>query len=267
MATETKKHSTREQLRALVRLQHIDNRIDRIQKLRGDLPDEVRDLEDEIAGLQTRIDRLEQEQKESRVQQKEAELDIQEGQNKIEKYENQQNEVRNNREYDALTKEIEAQRQRIQQAETDIEAFTERDAANEQIIEQAEERLAELDDIREVIGSLHLNVRMALSPLFYGGKSALEWSDVAGRADSVTISFFGVDRSEMRKRLADLPAREDRPVSVYGGFIFHGPDCTSPEDVEARVELLTDADLDGVSAYCLSMATDQHLHWLTTSLQ
>lgn len=33
-----------EQLRALVRLQLIDTRIDQLEKLRGDLPDEIRDL-------------------------------------------------------------------------------------------------------------------------------------------------------------------------------------------------------------------------------
>lgn len=149
MPTETKKYSTREQLRALVRLQHIDNRIDRIEKLRGDLPDEVRDLEDEIAGLQTRIDRLEQEQKESMVQQKEAELDIQEGKNKIEKYEKQQLEVRNNREYDALTKEIETQKKRISDAESTLKTLKERDEENEEKMDEAQEKLDRLEDMLE----------------------------------------------------------------------------------------------------------------------
>ena len=49
MATAKTKKSIEEQLRALVRLQHIDNRIDRIRKLRGDLPEEIEDLEDEQA--------------------------------------------------------------------------------------------------------------------------------------------------------------------------------------------------------------------------
>ena len=50
MATAEQKKTIEEQLRALVRLQHIDNRIDRIQKLRGDLPEEIQDLEDEQIG-------------------------------------------------------------------------------------------------------------------------------------------------------------------------------------------------------------------------
>jgi hypothetical protein len=55
MATAEKKKSTIEdQLRALVRLQHIDNRIDQIRKLRGDLPEEIRDLEDAAGELRGR---------------------------------------------------------------------------------------------------------------------------------------------------------------------------------------------------------------------
>lgn len=48
-ATETT--SITEQLKALIRLQHIDTKIDEVERLRGDLPDEIRDLEDERAGL------------------------------------------------------------------------------------------------------------------------------------------------------------------------------------------------------------------------
>jgi predicted nucleic acid-binding Zn-ribbon protein len=147
MPTTETSSSITDQLRALIRLQHIDSRIDQVEKLRGDLPEEIRDLEDEKAGLQTRIEKANEEAKQAEVQRRKLQMDITESEGLIKKYEEQQLNVRNNREYDALTKEIEAQRQRIQQAETDIEAFTERDAANEQIIEQAEERLAELDDI------------------------------------------------------------------------------------------------------------------------
>jgi len=147
MPTTETSSSITDQLRALIRLQHIDSRIDQVEKLRGDLPEEIRDLEDEKAGLQTRIEKANEEAKQAEVQRRKLQMDITESEGLIKKYEEQQLNVRNNREYDALTKEIEAQRQRIQQAEADIEAFTERDAANEQIIEQAEERLDELDNI------------------------------------------------------------------------------------------------------------------------
>jgi predicted nucleic acid-binding Zn-ribbon protein len=142
-----KKTDVEDQLRALVRLQHIDNRIDQIQKLRGDLPDEIRDLEDEKAGLETRLETYEEEMQEQKVAKRQAELDIKEAEGLIDKYEEQQLEVRNNREFDALTKEIEGQEERIAEAEDTIEEAEETIESNEAAIEETQERLDELDTV------------------------------------------------------------------------------------------------------------------------
>ena len=142
-----KKTDVEDQLRALVRLQHIDNRIDQIQKLRGDLPEEIRSLEDEKAGLETRLENYEEEVQEQKVAKREAELDIKEAEGLIDKYEEQQLEVRNNREFDALTKEIEGQEERIAEAEDTIEEAEETIESNEAAIEETQERLDELDTV------------------------------------------------------------------------------------------------------------------------
>ncbi|PSQ72292.1 MAG: hypothetical protein BRD31_01245 [Bacteroidetes bacterium QH_2_64_26] len=142
-----KKTDVEDQLRALVRLQHIDNRIDQIQKLRGDLPEEIRDLEDEKAGLETRLENYEEEVQEQEVAKRQAELDIKEAEGLIEKYEEQQLEVRNNREFDALTKEIESQEERIAEARETIDEAEETIESNESAIEETQERLDELDDL------------------------------------------------------------------------------------------------------------------------
>ncbi len=102
------------QLEALLKLQSIDSKLDEIEKMRGDLPEEVRDLEDEIIGFNTRIGRFNEELNnlnESIVHNK---LLIKDAEKLIEKYETQQNNVRNNREYDAISKEIELQQLEIQ---------------------------------------------------------------------------------------------------------------------------------------------------------
>ncbi|WP_263786123.1 zinc ribbon domain-containing protein [Salinibacter grassmerensis] len=142
-----KKTDVEDQLRALVRLQHIDNRIDQIQKLRGDLPAEIRDLEDEKAGLETRLDNYDEEVQEQKVAKRQAELDIKEAEGLIDKYEEQQLEVRNNREFDALTKEIESQEERIAEAEETIEEAEETIESNEGSIEETQERLDELEKV------------------------------------------------------------------------------------------------------------------------
>jgi uncharacterized protein len=144
---ETTVSSVTEQLRALIRLQHIDSKIDQVNKLRGDLPDEIADLEDERAGLETRIQKAADEGKQGEVQKRKLQMDITESEGLIKKYEEQQLHVRNNREYDALTKEIEAQRQRIVQAQAELESLEERGGANEVIVAEAQERLSELDTL------------------------------------------------------------------------------------------------------------------------
>ncbi len=147
MPTTTQETSTSigEQLRALTRLQHIDTRIAQVEKLRGDLPEEIRDLEDEKAGLETRLENLRQTEKENEVGRRQADLDIKEAEGLIKRYEEQQLQVRNNREYDALTKEIEAQKQRIVDAQAKIESID--SSADERVAarEEAEQRLADLD--------------------------------------------------------------------------------------------------------------------------
>lgn len=144
MPTSTE-HSISDQLVALIRLQNIDSKIDQIKKLRGDLPDEISDMEDEKAGLTTRLEKLKQEVKDSSVAAKQAENDIKDAEGLITKYEEQQLQVRNNREYDALTKEIEAQKQRITESTARGEEIELQKPALEAAIEEADERLKALD--------------------------------------------------------------------------------------------------------------------------
>ena len=138
-----------EQLRALARLQHIDSRIDQVEKLRGDLPDEIRDLEDEKAGLETRVEKYRQEQAQNEADYGQAERDIKEAELLIKKYEEQQLQVRNNREYDALTKEIEAQKLRIQNARMRMEQV---EASKEPVAQSIQESQARLSEMEAVLG-------------------------------------------------------------------------------------------------------------------
>lgn len=139
--------SIEEQLRALIRLQHIDNKLDQIDQLRGDLPEEIRDLEDERMGLETRIEKIKQQYKEVQRQRKQSALDIREAEALIKKYDDQQMHVRNNREYDALTKELETQKQRIVAAKRHIEETEGTSDEQDAAILEAQERLKDLATI------------------------------------------------------------------------------------------------------------------------
>ncbi|MEI6408432.1 MAG: C4-type zinc ribbon domain-containing protein [Bacteroidota bacterium] len=109
--------SIAEKLKMLWTLQQIDSQLDEIQILKGELPMEVSDLEDEVAGLDTRIRKLKANLKESEVEVARMQTLAKEAETNIKRYQKQLDEVKNNREYEALTKEIELAKLDIQLAE------------------------------------------------------------------------------------------------------------------------------------------------------
>jgi predicted nucleic acid-binding Zn-ribbon protein len=147
-----------QKLKALYELQTIHTKIDKIRQVRGELPMEVADLEDDVEGLETRIQKIK------------AELDdleddivtrknlIKDSQANIKKYETQLNEVKNNREYDAISKEIEIQGLDIQVSEKKIREFGFEIATKTAIYEKAladlEARKSDLDAKKAELGTI-----------------------------------------------------------------------------------------------------------------
>jgi len=147
-----------QKLKALYELQTIHTKIDKIRQVRGELPMEVADLEDDVAGLETRIQKIK------------AELDdleddivtrknlIKEAQANIKKYETQLNEVKNNREYEAISKEVEIQGLDIQVSEKKIREFGFEIASKTAIYEKAladlEARKSDLDAKKDELGTI-----------------------------------------------------------------------------------------------------------------
>jgi len=130
-------------LKALINLQQIDSKIDRIRIIRGELPLEVQDLEDEVAGMQTRIENYKNELTTLEEAVNERKNAAKQCQTLIKKYESQQSNVRNNREYDSLTKEIEFQNLEIQLCEKKAKEFKANLEAKKEIIEKSEKQLKE----------------------------------------------------------------------------------------------------------------------------
>lgn len=146
MATKkaaVKEHSVKDRLLSLFELQSIDSEIDRLHTIRGELPLEVQDLEDEIAGLDTRITKFKSEIEELEKKISEKKYAMQDSLDLIKKYEGQQENVRNNREYDALSKEIEFQGLEIQLAEKHIKEFKASIEAKTELMNAAQESLDE----------------------------------------------------------------------------------------------------------------------------
>ena len=105
---------------ALYTLQTVDSEIDKIQIIRGELPQAIQDLEDEIAGLETRIQNFKNDIAETNQKMANEKNEIAEHTEMIKKYQKQQDNVRNNREFEAINKEIEYKDLQIQLCERHI---------------------------------------------------------------------------------------------------------------------------------------------------
>jgi predicted nucleic acid-binding Zn-ribbon protein len=149
MAT-VKEYSVEEKLIALANLQKVESKLDDITILKGELPIEVRDLEDEIQGLHARETRIEEEINgiNDFIEQKKAA--ISQSQDLIKKYEKQSDNVKNNREYEAISKELEMQMLEVKLAERHIKD------ANEEIADKARA----LDVVKKNIANKEANLKV-----------------------------------------------------------------------------------------------------------
>lgn len=147
MATQKKSaevdYSMQEKILALYDLQKIDSKIDEINKVKGELPLEVQDLEDEMTGMKTRIDHINGEIDELNALTKQRKREVDQAKIQIGNYKEQQNNVRNNREFDAITKEIEYQELEIELAEKRLKEYSAAVKAKKLQLEEAETLIGE----------------------------------------------------------------------------------------------------------------------------
>ena len=140
------KSTVEERLKALYRLQRIESKIDEIRTLRGELPLEVSELEEEVEGLNTRISRYKSDVERFNDEISSEKLKIEEAQAKITKKEEEKNQVRNNREFDALSKEIEYQELDMELSNKNIRKLQNNIERRTEDISQAAEHLKSRED-------------------------------------------------------------------------------------------------------------------------
>jgi predicted nucleic acid-binding Zn-ribbon protein len=127
--------SVEKKLKALYKIQNIDSNLDKLSAVKGDLPLEVADLEDEIEGLNTRLVKIN-----DNIAELNTEIDnninfIKDKEKTILRYKEQLNDVRNNREFEALSKEIEIM-------ELEIMSMEKSNKEAKELISQKEEGLS-----------------------------------------------------------------------------------------------------------------------------
>jgi len=139
----------KEKLRNLYLLQLIDSHLDELEEMKGDLPSEVNALETQLGELEEKIEELEKTMKGAFSGRNEADSDIVGLREKLEKYKQQQYAVRNNREYDALTREMDAATEAISRLEKQMEGLEGKASVARSDIEAAKREMEELEKLLE----------------------------------------------------------------------------------------------------------------------
>ncbi|MBK8685886.1 MAG: hypothetical protein IPN26_13420 [Bacteroidetes bacterium] len=226
-----KEFSVQEKLVSVITLQKIDSKIDEINKLRGELPMEVKDLEDEIAGLQTRINNIDNEIEvinQDIARKQNAQVEARE---LLKKYEKQQNNVKNSREFEAINKEIELQELEIRACEKKIkdanaekvEQESSKDAIKAMIAEKEEVLKLKQGELQKIIAETE---KEESTLLVKREKAAL---DVEPR---LLLSYNKI-RTSYRNGLAVVPVERD---SCGGCFNVIPPQRQS--DIRLRKKMI-----------------------------
>lgn len=107
-------------LEYLYTLQLVDTELDTLQEQKGDLPFEVQALEAELAAMRGRHDTVEKAMRQAFSMRDNADSEIVTLREKLEKFKGQQFAVRSNREYDALTREMDSATEAVARLEKEM---------------------------------------------------------------------------------------------------------------------------------------------------
>ena len=211
MATQKKTaevdYSMQEKILALYELQKIDSRIDEINKVKGELPLEVQDLEDEMAGMKTRIEHINAEIEELNTLSKQRKREVDQAKIMIGNYKEQQNNVRNNREFDAITKEIEYQELEIELAEKRLKEYAAGVKVKKAQLEEAEalskERTADLGAKKAELEGIEAET----APLV--AEYSVQADGVKEKIDERLLAAYERIRRNVRNGLAVVTVKRD----------------------------------------------------------
>lgn len=211
MATQKKTaevdYSMQEKILALYDLQKIDSRIDEINKVKGELPLEVQDLEDEMAGMKTRIDHINAEIDELNSLTKQRKREVDQARIQIGNYKEQQNNVRNNREFDAITKEIEYQELEIELAEKRLKEYSAAVKGKKLQLEEAEalcaERSADLAAKKEELAGIEAETAPQVARFEENAEKA------KAKIDERLLTAYERIRRNVRNGLAVVTVKRD----------------------------------------------------------
>ena len=144
-----------DRLKILYQLQILDDHLDELEELRGDLPNAVVSLEDRVNSLKEDIRRKDKERLGSVEKREENEKEIEKLKANQKKFKAQLYQVRNNKEYDALTKEIDHNETQISKLE----------AENDSLADLSKSLAVEIESIKPMLEELKEELKVKAADL------------------------------------------------------------------------------------------------------
>jgi len=133
------------ELSKLLKLQEIDRRMMELDSFKGDLPEQVDDLKVRLANLREQLTQNRQELEEAKKLSRSIEVDIRSLSDKLNRYQEQIYSVKTNKEYDAITLEIENLEKQIEATELTGVELLEKEEKLTADVKQSEKQLAEIE--------------------------------------------------------------------------------------------------------------------------
>ncbi len=133
-------------LTGLVQLQNVDKELQSLEALKGDLPQQVQKLRDQLAVLKADLISRNEELTEAKKEHALLEAELGSLQGGLNKYREQLYAVTSNKEYDAITTEIDAAQEKISDAEDQVLERIQREEDLGEAIEELEPKISELTE-------------------------------------------------------------------------------------------------------------------------
>lgn len=147
-------------LEALIKLQDIDWQLQKLMNQKGDLPQKVESLRAELAEKERQLANLKNEISEKETRKKDLKIAVQDHKARLKKYQSQLYQVKNNKEYDAITVEIDDTQAKIDQNEFEILEIEESEESLQKAVAELEQQYSALEKSLEE-NKKELDVRMA----------------------------------------------------------------------------------------------------------
>ena len=214
--------SAQEKLKTLYELQAVDNDIDKLVQLRGELPEEVTSLEEEVESLKAKYARVEQLIDGYNQNIAASKKEIEEFDSEIEKYRSQLDNISNSREYDSINKELENQGLLRAIAEKNInearEAIEDRKVDLDRINDRITIREGDLESKKQELSSIVESTAKEEAALTKRREA------YAAQLDERTLSAYERIRKSTHNHLAVVtlfPKNEDGTCGDACGGCFH----------------------------------------------